>query len=176
MKTENPETVEPTTPRLTPSRGNTPQAPGGIRLQEILIPLDLSAMSFKALQYAVSFARQYGARLTLLHVIEPMTIATELSAPAVPTPEEKAALEKELGEIRETRIPQEVAVDTVVRYDFAADAILNAAREFESDLIIIATHGRTGLKHLVMGSTAEKVVRTASCPVLVVRETERDFV
>jgi len=175
MKTENLETLEPSGPRLTRPYGSAAEPPpGGVRLNEILVPLDMSEMSFKALRYAVSFARQYGAKLTLLHIIPPVMVATEFAAEA-PTPRQITALEKELGEIRETRIPQAVAVDTVVRRDFAPEGIVAAARELESDLIIIATHGRTGLKHLMMGSTAEKVARTATCPVLVVRETERDF-
>jgi nucleotide-binding universal stress UspA family protein len=177
MKTNIPENVEATVPEMATAGRKAPALlPGEIRLNEVLVPLDMSDMCFKALAYAVSFAEQYGARLTLLHVMEPITIATELATAAPPTPEEIAAMEKELREIRERRIPQDVAVDIVVRHDFAADGILEAAREYEPDLIIIATHGRTGLRHLIMGSTAEKVIRTASCPVLVVRENERDFV
>jgi nucleotide-binding universal stress UspA family protein len=177
MKTKNPNVSDPVNASLTQSDAKGGKAPAaGIRLNEILVPLDLSKMSLKALKYAVSFAQQYGARLTLLHVLEPITIATELSSPAPPTPGEFLVMNRELQNLRESVVPKEVAADTVVRHDLAADGILNAAREFESDMIIIATHGRTGIKHLVMGSTAEKVVRTATCPVMVVRDTERDFV
>jgi len=64
----------------------------------------------------------------------------------------------------------------VACYDFAADAVVQVARDRKADLIITATHGRTGIKHLLLGSTAEKIVRLAPCPVLVVREKEHEFV
>lgn len=150
--------------------------PTHIRLNEILVPLDLSEMSIKALQYAVSFAEQYGARLTLLHVLEPMTMATALGPAPMPASAEIPGAEEKLKEIRESRIPPSVPADIVVRLDYPADGILNATAELEPDMIVLATHGRTGLERMFLGSTAEKVVRTASCPVLVVRESERDFV
>jgi nucleotide-binding universal stress UspA family protein len=150
--------------------------PTHIHLNEILVPLDLSEMSFKALEYAVSFAAQYGARLTLLHVLGPATMATALGPAPVPDSEHIPATEQKLNEIRRNRIPASIAVDIVVRTDLAADGILNAAAELEPDMIVLATHGRTGLERMFLGSTAEKVVRTASCPVLVVRDPERDFV
>lgn len=176
MKTENP--VIATSPQTitAPSEPAAQTHPSSPRLNEILVPLDLSEMSLKALQYAVSLAAQYSARVTLLNVIEPTTIATELGPEREPTSQEIAAMQQELMDIREKRVPRGIAVDIVVRQDTAADGILNAAAELEPDLIVLATHGRTGLERLFWGSTAEKVVRTASCPVLVVRETERDFV
>jgi nucleotide-binding universal stress UspA family protein len=68
-----------------------------------------------------------------------------------------------------------VPVQIDIRTNFALDGILDAARELAADLIITTTHGYTGLKHLLLGSTAENIVRRAPCPVLVVREKERDF-
>ena len=67
-------------------------------------------------------------------------------------------------------------MDIAVRENLVFEGILELAREICADLIIATTHGRTGLTHLVMGSTAENIVRRAPCPVLVVRETEHDFV
>lgn len=79
-----------------------------------------------------------------------------------------AALLKELGEKRNL-------VQSTIRYGRPATEILEASK-FGSDLIIISTHGHTGLKHVLLGSTAEEVVRHANCPVLVVREKQRDFI
>jgi len=80
-----------------------------------------------------------------------------------------------LAQIRERHIPSDIPTGIFVRHDAAANGILIATDEFEPDLVIVATHGRTGLPRLFLGSTAEKVIRSASCPVLVVREGERDF-
>jgi nucleotide-binding universal stress UspA family protein len=74
------------------------------------------------------------------------------------------------------KISPELPVDIAVRHNFVFDGILEVAREIRADLIITTTHGYTGLKHLMMGSTAENIVRRAPCPVLVVREVEHDFV
>lgn len=158
------------------AEGGAQTQPRDFRLNEILVPLDLSEMSFKALQYASSFAARCGARLTLLHVLQPVSATMEMGAVLSLPPGEISAMEQRLKGIRDNRVPSSIASDVVVRVDFAADGILNAAAELEPDLIILATHGRTGLQRMFLGSTAEKVVRSAGCPVLVVREQERDFV
>lgn len=164
-------------PQTSASSENAAQIhPTDTHLHEILVPLDLSEMSFKALRYAVSFAERFGARLTLLHVLHPASIPTALGPVSVATQEDIAAMQRKLMEIRESRIPESVAVDTAVRVDFAIDGILSAAAELEPDLIVLATHGRIGLERMFLGSAAERVVRNANCPVLVVREVERDFV
>jgi len=75
-----------------------------------------------------------------------------------------------------TKIPTDVSVDIAVRHDLIFDGVLEVAREIRADLIITTTHGYTGVKHLVLGSTAENIVRRAPCPVFVVRETEQVFV
>ena len=84
--------------------------------------------------------------------------------------------EKELEKIRESRVPSEIPVTIAIRNNFVFDGILEMAREIRADLIITSTHGRTGLRHLMMGSTAENIVQRAPCPVLVVRDLEHDFV
>ncbi len=151
-------------------------APGPrVRLKNVLVPLDFTPHSFKSLEYAVTFAAQFGAKLTLVHVLEPQVYTPELIAAIPLDPERWAAAEQELEEIRAARIPQGVPVQIDIRTNFALDGILDAARELAADLIITTTHGYTGLKHLLLGSTAENIVRRAPCPVLVVREKERDF-
>lgn len=145
-------------------------------LKNILAPLDLSEMSLKSLQYAVAFAKQFGAKVTLLHVVEPVACTPEWPYPAPLGPDTYLATEKRLEEVRGTMIPRDVPAAIAVRHNFVFDGILEVAREIQADLIITTTHGYSGLKHLMMGSTAENIVRRAPCPVLVVREVEHDFV
>ena len=147
-----------------------------IQLKNILVPVDFSEMSLKSLQYAVPFARQFESKLTLLHVIQPAEDAVQLGYPAFFASKLFAEVEKRLEDVRATMVPSELAVDILVRHNFVFDGILEAAHEVRADLIITTTHGYSGLKHLMMGSTAENIVRRAPCSVLVVREVEHDFV
>lgn len=136
---------------------------------------DFSPLSKKALHYAVKFAQQFGAELTLLHVLEPppgVLIPKETAFP-----EEKLLLtEKNLRAlIAGPRIHDVPDAGFTVRVGLASHEIVEAAKELDADLVVIATHGYTGLKHFCLGSTAERVVRAAPCPVFVVREKEREF-
>jgi universal stress protein A len=159
------------TPAKAPARAQQgPVGPVGIR--SVLVPTDFSQYSEKALEYAIPLAKQFGARLTLLHVIEP--VATPDFEGAFPLALENArareVCESALKVLSEKFGNEPALIERrVVRQGRAFHEIANAARELKSDLIIIATHGYTGLKHTFMGSTAERVVRHAPCPVLVVR-------
>jgi nucleotide-binding universal stress UspA family protein len=144
--------------------------------KNILVPLDLSERSLKSLRYAVAFARQYGAKLTLLHVLEPSAYTPEPLDPVSFSAENLKTFDKLLEGIRAAKIPAELPVTTIVRGNFVFDGILEVAREIEADLIVTTTHGYTGLKHVLFGGTVEKIVRKAPCSVLVVREIEHDFV
>ena len=143
-----------------------------LELKNILVPLDFSDFSLKALRYAVPFARQFGATLTLLHVVELPAYTPELPNPPAFPPEHDEAVVSQLESIRQAEIPEDLPVNTIVCHNFVFDGILDAAREIAADLIVTTTHGRTGLMHLLIGSTAESVVRKAPCPVLVVRDPE----
>jgi len=151
-------------------------APLVMHLGRIIVPLDMSELSLKALRYAVPFAKQFNAKLTLVHVVEMMAYTPELPYPPPLSQFKTTAAKKELAKIRDENVPPEVPTELVVCHDFAPDAIVATARKTKADLIIVSTHGHTGLKHMFLGSTAEKVVRQAPCPVLVVREKEHDFV
>jgi nucleotide-binding universal stress UspA family protein len=150
-----------------------------VNLKKILVPIDFSEQSRKAMHYAVSFAKQFNAEVLLLHVIE----YTPMPAPPLVVVQDETTqaklhetTAKELGEWRET-ICSLAPVRTFVRNGLSPYAeIVNAATEGNIDLIILGTQGHTGLAHLLIGSTAERVVRHAPCPVLVVREREHDFV
>lgn len=179
MKTETSEpTVQPSpgTGLSTGIADVAEQTPPIVHLKKILVPLDLSDTSLKALHYAVSLARQFGAHLTILHVVPPPIYSAEVATADLAWPEHFEMIEKRLNEIRQTMIPADLGVDIAIRHTFTFDGILEVARENQADLIVVTTHGRTGLTHLLLGSTAENIVRRAPCPVLVVREVERDFV
>jgi len=168
MKTETLDPVETPTP-MTTAAELTPRV---IQMKNILVPLDFSEMSLKSLQYAVPFAKQFGAKLTLVHVVEGPANATLPSFPASVSRDKLAAIEKQI----EDMIPPELSVDTFVRQSVAFDGILEVAQEIQADLIITTTHGYTGLARLFARGTVANIVRKAPCPVLVVRENEHDFV
>lgn len=150
------------------------------RLKRILVPLDFSDSSKKALSYARPFAEQFGAEVTLLHVVE--RAATSESYYFIPPGLEEANMRREqdlrtkLCELREQEIGAEIRGDAIVQFGEPCHEIVRVAEDEQTDLIILATHGYTGLKHALLGSTAERVVRHAPCPVLIVREREHDFV
>ena len=152
--------------------------PSLLKLNSILVPIDFSWPSKKALQYALPFARQFGAKITLLFVLEPPVYSGDIGY--VPMEVDaagslKAAGEK-LTELASQVIDPELLDKTLVRTGRPFQEIADAARELKTDLILIATHGYTGLKHVFLGSTVERVIRHAPCPVLTVREEEHEFV
>jgi nucleotide-binding universal stress UspA family protein len=161
-----------TVPALRPAARGTGVRP--IRLKRIVVPIDFSETSVQALPYAVAFAEKFGAEIILLHVVE-------LFEPLQDHEEglgEMAEWDREdLVESCLTRLRQEVLagrhVRTGVRHGVPFQEITRAATSLAADLIIMTTQGHTGLKHVFLGSTAERVVRHADCPVLVVRDEAR---
>ena len=157
--------------------------PALLHLRTLLVPTDFSESSRKAMHYALRLAQQFGSTLVLLHVIEPvypypvdglMHFPGELRDPNL---ERRPETEKALTRLADSTARQgDVPVRTAMRTGRAYDEIAAAAREENADLIVISTHGYTGLKHVLLGSTAERVVRHAPCPVLVVREHEHEFI
>lgn len=153
-----------------------------IQLKRILHPTDLSDLSRHSLLYVRSFAELHGAEVHVLHVVDDayqywMAMGPN-SLPVGPPPEEmvagaKTELEKFAAmELRE--LPGKVHTEVVAGRPFLE--IIRYAREKTIDLIIIGTHGRSGLTQALLGSVAEKVVRKAPCPVLTVRHPAHDFV
>jgi universal stress protein A len=140
-------------------------------LKKILVPVDFSDCSKKALQYALLFAKQSGARLVLLHVVQPYPAVPEMA----PVDYETIQDSKEQLEKLRRALGRKIEVAAVLRTGIPPVEIVDAAKELDIDLIIISTHGHKGFARLVLGSTTEKVVRSAPCPVLIVRQTERDF-
>jgi nucleotide-binding universal stress UspA family protein len=152
--------------------GQAPPPLPAFKLKSILVPVDFSDCSIKALQYAIPFAKQFHAELSLLYVVQRYAQIPEMARVDVESAQDG---EKRLEELRRS-VLNAVPVKTFLRTGEADAEIISLAKESGIDLIIISTHGRTGLAHVLLGSTAERIVRRAPCPVLVVRESEREFV
>ena len=152
--------------------------PSLLSLKSILVPLDFSETSQKALVYAVKFAEQFGAKITLLSVIEPFVSPDFAAFPLVMEPEKVMRATKDRLDtlIKKVGLPAPLIEKTLVRHGSPFLEITEAARTLKVDMIILTTHGHSGLKHVFLGSTAERVVRHAPCPVFVVRENEHEFV
>ena len=158
---------------------NEPQLPSEtlFKLKRVLVPVDFSACSKKALAYAVPFAKQFGAELVIAYVVQPYIPVPEASA--VDTTAVLAQMrESGKSELEKLRlgITEDVKITTLLRVGNPAHEIVNAAEELDVDLILLSTHGRTGLGRVFFGSVAEHVTRYARCPVLTVREREHEFV
>src|SRR6266542_4438277 len=136
-------------------------------LKRILVPVDFSETSKKAFLYALKFAEQFSCEITLLIVVQPMSpmVGAPLAVEAFSEAERSLVLLA-----ADSHANGANSVNSSVRIGHAPNEITKAAKDLDVDLIIIATHGYTSWRHLCIGSTAERVVRTAPCPVLVVRE------
>jgi universal stress protein A len=154
----------------------TPISLSEIKLRHILVPTDFSECSRKALSYALSFAKQFGAEILLLHVVEsvPAVAQNTLLQSTMMTAALHEESEKRLGGWQ-LEAMSDAPVNTMTCDGLPWQRIVEVAREKNVDLIVAGTGGRSGLARVLLGSTAERVVRHAPCPVLVVREREHDF-
>ncbi|MEP9410596.1 MAG: universal stress protein [Candidatus Brocadia sp.] len=151
-----------------------------ISIKKILFPTDFSECAEHALKYAISLATAYDAKLYVLHVITELNIPVGLGVSTYPLSEIYDAMEKEAQKKMQRLIPAQLQekgkVENIIIRGTPFLEIIKTARKYDIDLITIATHGRTGLSHVFLGSTAEKVVRQAPCPVLCVKHPEHEFV
>ncbi|MCC7376658.1 MAG: universal stress protein [Verrucomicrobiales bacterium] len=147
-------------------------------IRRLLVPVDFSPNGRKAVTYASAFAKQFDADLTFLHVIQVNYAYGEFGAIDFTALERemRGGAEKELKELVSAAVAEGVKAHSLVREGSPAKVIAEVATELRSDLLVVSTHGYTGLKHVLMGSIAEHVVRYAPCPVLVVRQQQNDFV
>ena len=144
-----------------------------IVLKRVLVATDFSPPSEAALIYGRALARTFGASLVLLHVAENQFLRPSAADPATL----RAAHQRWLDERLTAADRDELHAHAVVEIsDSAADAIVEYARGATIDLIVIGTHGRSAMSQILVGSVAERVVRTAPCPVLTVRHPEHEFV
>jgi universal stress protein A len=161
---------------MTPSHSGHEPSPAGPPgkfapwVHRIMVPIDFSEACWAALKHALPIARLTGAKITLLNVCQAQLYATEFAH--LPSEELSMgkACEKKLRASAKGRIPADLAAEIIIRHGVAYDEIVKAAQELDIDLIVINTRGHTGLKHALLGSTTERVVRYAPCPVLVIRE------
>ena len=164
-------------------------------LTRILVPTNLGQPSRAAIQYGVAFARQFGARLFLLHVRDARDLDAALETERVmevlspdaehpgrePTPSEVAhnAARQELASLLTADEERDTRADYLLRpYGIAgpSEAIVACANELSVELIVMGKHHLGFVEHMLSGSVAEKVVRHAPCPVLIVQQPEHDFV
>jgi nucleotide-binding universal stress UspA family protein len=139
-----------------------------LHLRTILHPTDFSACSDSAFHAACSLARAYGAELVLVHVAAPAPEGADAETSLLPHSDEvKDAIWNKLSALRGANA--NVVVSQHIRNGEPTDEILRLAAEINADMIVIGTHGRTGLGRLLMGSVAEEVIRKAVCPVLTVK-------
>jgi nucleotide-binding universal stress UspA family protein len=160
---------------LTRAAGAPPPA-AAKTISSVLVPIDFSVHSKSALTYAILIAERFGASLHLMYVVEPTIYPADLGFGQVVLPGVEDELrEKGAGEL-EALITREIGsrirATSVVRTGNPHQEILREAEEKKVDLIIVATHGHSGVEHMLFGSTADRVVKHAKCPVLTVRETK----
>ena len=151
-----------------------------LAIKRILVPTDFSAPSTEATAWAAELAGRFGAGITLVHVYQPVSMILPEGFVLKSVDEIASlmsALNTALKEAREqlANVAPAVAVDSVLLEGAPFAEIVRHAREHHFDLIVIGTHGRTGLRHALLGSVAEKVVRKAPCPVLTARPAGHQF-
>ena len=151
-----------------------------VAIRNILVATDFSEPSGVAMAYGRDLARNYNARLHVLHVVEDVLARYSTEAgfllPSLQEDLEKAAQLDLQSRITDEDRCQLNALPIVVSGVSIAEGIVAYAKEHSIDLIVTGTHGRGAVKHFLMGSVAERVVRTAPCPVLTVHAHERDFI
>jgi nucleotide-binding universal stress UspA family protein len=151
-----------------------------IALKRILVPTDFSETSLSAIRYARALAEAFGASIDYLHVVEDAALYGWTGDGYIP---DLNGLREGLRKGAQTQLEKIVSEcggksggKTVTKYGNPFLEIVRYAKEYEIDLIILGTHGRGAIAHMLMGSVAEKVVRKAPCPVLTVRHPEHEFV
>lgn len=148
-------------------------------IKRVLVPVDFSRDSLAALDYAVEFTKPLEAEIVLLHVIEPVYYATPAdlyaTSPnlALLLEEQRRAAQTQLQKLVQKIASASRKARALLKSGPPAQVIAETAQKPKADLIIMATHGRTGLAHVLLGSVTERVLRIAPCPVLVVRKLRR---
>ena len=148
-----------------------------MKIRRILVPIDFSDHSREALKVAYDLASQTGARTMLLHALEPIYFAGAPRGQAYDGPitmEQFRDAEDAMARLVESESGRKTPVSGKVVSGSAADEILKTAESSDADLIVMSTHGRSGLSRAILGSVAEKVLRGASCPVLTTRPVDID--
>jgi nucleotide-binding universal stress UspA family protein len=150
-----------------------------LEIKKILVPIDFSDYSKSSLKYATSFAKKFNSEITLIYVVEPVIYPPDFSMGQIAIPSVNAEWDlkakEELEKLGKQEIPESIKVSILIKTGKPFLEIIDTAADENVDLIIIATHGHSGVEHILFGSTAEKVVRKAPCPVLTLREPIKGF-
>jgi nucleotide-binding universal stress UspA family protein len=150
------------------------------KVAKILVPIDFSENSKNAIRYAVAYAEKFNAEIIFVYVIEPVIYPSDFGLGQVPINRMDLEIftkaEEELKKLIVTHLPKSVKGIHCVRTGKPFLEIINCAKENNCDLIIMSTHGHSGIEHILFGSTAEKVVRKSSIPVLTIRNTNTKFI
>jgi nucleotide-binding universal stress UspA family protein len=146
-------------------------------IRSILAPTDFSAHSERAVRYACGLAERMGSELHLVHILSEIlpTGPDPLLMPVMPPEyyeENEERARETLGRLLDPAWGSPRSVVTAVRWGSPVETIVAYAEDLRVDLLVIATHGRTGLSHVLLGSVAERIVREAPCPVLTIRSRQ----
>ncbi len=143
-------------------------------IARILVPTDFSSTSRHALRYAVDLNRSFSARLYLVHVLQDFTDFSEYNLSPTILPQLYMELEQaaalKLDEMVSAAVPPGMHCDTYILHGIPFSEIISFSFAEQIDLIVVGSHGRTGLKHVLFGQTAEKIIKKAPCPVLTVKD------
>ena len=147
-----------------------PSGERGVSLERILVPIDFSDCSLDALEYAALVAKQAKASIALLHVLEPVTYGLDFTLGHMEERmQQREKLTKRLEELSSALSATGISATSHLRGGVPVDSILDEVRSLRSDLVVMGTHGRRGLSHVMAGSVAEALLRRATCAVLTVR-------
>jgi nucleotide-binding universal stress UspA family protein len=144
-----------------------------IKIETLLVPIDFSAASMQMLDYAAALARRFHAKVHLVHVYPPDEAALVPGAGNLMRQTAEELFSDQLSPVHREQVRSFWPQNCHVRSGVAYREICELAREIRADLIALATRGHTGLKHVLLGSTAERVVRVAHCPVIVIRQKKQ---
>ena len=150
-----------------------------IPIQRVMVPIDFSKESTLAAKFAASLAQEYHAKLYVIHVLDPLPLNLKAYYPDLADVTKKR--DEQAAKDLEKVIPQAVREKADVEFLLETgtptyDIIAQRAKELDIDVIVISTHGRSGLGHILLGSVAEKVIRHAPCPVFVIRNPKDKYV
>jgi nucleotide-binding universal stress UspA family protein len=152
--------------KISRSKGDRPK----ISLRRLLVPVDFSEPSFQALRHAIELAKELRATLRILHVVAAddgwLRLGREEFRDLDKSLQKQAT--KELQAMAKAHVPRKVRANLEVRIGRPAEEIVAAASDANSDVIVLSTHGHTGLDRLLIGSVAERVMRMAPCPVFLI--------
>jgi nucleotide-binding universal stress UspA family protein len=152
-----------------PTGMEEPHVTKPIQFKQVLVPIDFSACSLGALEYGIQLAKDFSASMTLLHVLEPVAYGVDLML-GHPQGQDREETHRQFKRLVNMIRDHGVSLHEIIRGGLPADSILGTVHATNSDLVVMGTHGRRGISHIINGSVAEAVLRQAPCPVLAMKK------